>query len=105
MGRYTKIVATLGPASEAPNQVDALLAAGVDVFILNLSHGELQTHLDRLRTVREHSAAAGRTVAVMADLPGPKVQPLALSRRGAHSSWKERCCASYPATARRPAMS
>jgi len=74
MGRSTKIVATLGPASETPECVDELLAAGVDVFRLNLSHGELEEHLGRLALVRERSAAAGRPVAVLADLPGPKVR-------------------------------
>jgi pyruvate kinase len=74
VARYTKIVATLGPSSSEPGQVDALLAAGVDVFRLNLSHGEFAEHLDRLAIVRERSAAAGRTVAVLADLPGPKIR-------------------------------
>ena len=51
-----------------------LLHAGVDVFRLNLSHGELADHLDRLAMVRERSAVAGRPVAVLADLPGPKIR-------------------------------
>ena len=83
MARFTKIVATLGPASESPEQVDALLAAGVDVFRLNLSHGGLESHLDRLRTVRERAAMAGRMVAVLADLPGPKVRAGAFPDGGA----------------------
>ena len=74
MGRYTKIVATLGPASSRADQIDAPLHAGVDVFRLNLSHGELADHLDRLAMVRERSAVAGRPVAVLADLPGPKIR-------------------------------
>jgi len=74
MGRYTKIVATLGPASEAPEQIDALLGAGVDVFRLNLSHGNLDEHFGRLAIVRDRSNALGRPVAVLADLPGPKVR-------------------------------
>ena len=74
MARYTKIVATLGPASSGADEVDALLDAGVDVFRLNLSHGELADHLDRLALVRERSAIAGRPVAVLADLPGPKIR-------------------------------
>ena len=45
MGRSTKIVATLGPASETPACIDELLAAGVDVFRLNLSHGDVDEHL------------------------------------------------------------
>ena len=57
MGRSTKIVATLGPASESPACIDELLAAGVDVFRLNLRHGDLDEHLDRLAVIRERSAA------------------------------------------------
>jgi pyruvate kinase len=83
MGRYTKIVATVGPASESPQQIDALLAAGVDVFRLNLSHGPLDTHLERLRVIRDRSAGAGRQVAVVADLPGPKVRAGAFPDGGA----------------------
>ena len=83
MGRRTKIVATLGPASEGADQIDALLAAGVDVFRLNLSHGELAEHLARLEVIRSRSAAAGRPVAVLADLPGPKVRAGAFPDGGA----------------------
>jgi pyruvate kinase len=83
VARYTKIVATLGPASDAPEQVDALLAAGVDVFRLNLSHEDMPTHLGRLSTIRARAAAAGRTVAVIADLPGPKVRAGAFPEGGA----------------------
>ena len=53
----TKIVATLGPASESPEVLDDLLLAGVDVVRLNLSHGTLQSHIERLQAVR---AAAER---------------------------------------------
>ena len=49
----TKIVATLGPASESPDVLDEMLLAGVDVVRLNLSHGTLESHLDRLQAVRE----------------------------------------------------
>ena len=58
MGRSTKIVATLGPASESPACIDGT-AAGVDVFRLNLRHGDLDEHLDRLAVIRERSAGAG----------------------------------------------
>ena len=57
MARYTKIVATIGPTSSGADQVDALLDAGVDVFRLNLSHGEVADHLARLALVRERSAS------------------------------------------------
>ncbi|MFM7536469.1 MAG: pyruvate kinase, partial [Acidimicrobiales bacterium] len=74
MARRTKLVATLGPASEAPDVLDALLAAGVDVVRLNLSHSTIDAHLQRVRDVRAAAARVGRTVAVLADLPGPKVR-------------------------------
>lgn len=70
----TKIVATLGPASEHPPVLDALLAAGVDVVRLNLSHGTLESHLERMQSVRDAAERLGRVVAVLADLPGPKVR-------------------------------
>lgn len=74
MARRTKIVATLGPASESVAVVEALIVAGVDVVRLNLSHGTIDEHLDRLRIVRETAARLGRVVGVLADLPGPKVR-------------------------------
>ncbi len=70
----TKIVATLGPASEAPEVLDEMLLAGVDVVRLNLSHGTLESHLLRMQAVREASERIGQVVAVLADLPGPKVR-------------------------------
>ncbi|MGB8860019.1 MAG: pyruvate kinase [Ilumatobacteraceae bacterium] len=70
----TKIVATLGPASEAPEVLDEMFLAGVDVVRLNLSHGTLESHLVRMQAVREAAERTGRVVAVLADLPGPKVR-------------------------------
>ena len=74
MNRRTKIVATIGPASESPVMLEALLNAGVDVVRLNLSHGPIDEHLRRLRSVRAAAAAVDRPIAVLADLPGPKVR-------------------------------
>ena len=74
MNARTKIVATLGPASDPPEVLDALLLAGVDVVRLNLSHGHVDEHIARLRAVREAAARTGTVVAVLADLPGPKVR-------------------------------
>jgi pyruvate kinase len=74
MAPRTKIVATLGPASESPEVLDRMLMAGVDVVRLNLSHGTLESHIDRLHAVREAAERVGRVVAVLADLPGPKVR-------------------------------
>jgi pyruvate kinase len=74
VSRRTKIVATLGPASAHPVALERLLDAGADVCRLNLSHGPLEDHLGRLATVREVSAKLGRHIAVIADLPGPKIR-------------------------------
>ncbi|HEY8358013.1 MAG TPA: pyruvate kinase, partial [Ramlibacter sp.] len=72
--RATKIVATLGPASSDPVVLEQLLRAGVNVVRLNFSHGTAQDHIARARQVREVSQAAGREVAIMADLQGPKIR-------------------------------
>ena len=72
--RATKIVATLGPASSDPALLEAMIRAGVNVVRLNFSHGKAQDHVDRARLVREASQRAGREVAIMADLQGPKIR-------------------------------
>src|SRR5690606_4093456 len=74
MTRRTKIVATIGPASDSPDALDAVLRAGADVVRLNLSHGAVEEHLERLERVRAAARRVGRTVGVLADLPGPKVR-------------------------------
>jgi len=74
MTRHTKIVATIGPASESVDELTRLLVAGVDVCRLNLSHGTLDGHLERLARVRETAAVLGRPIGVIADLPGPKIR-------------------------------
>jgi pyruvate kinase len=74
MESRTKIVATLGPASQAPAVLRDLIRAGVDVVRLNLSHGDVDEHIGRLRAVRAAAAEVGHVVAVLADLPGPKVR-------------------------------
>ncbi|MFE8645820.1 pyruvate kinase [Sphingomonas sp. NCPPB 2930] len=72
--RATKIVATLGPASSAPDMLERMIRAGVNVVRLNFSHGLAQDHIDRARLVREAAQRAGREVAIMADLQGPKIR-------------------------------
>lgn len=74
MLRQTKIVATLGPASSTPELLDKLIAAGVDVVRLNFSHGKAQDHIERATMVREAALRAGKAVAIMADLQGPKIR-------------------------------
>jgi pyruvate kinase len=72
--RATKIVATLGPASSDPALLEKMIHAGVNVVRLNFSHGTAQDHVDRARLVREVAQRAGREVAIMADLQGPKIR-------------------------------
>jgi pyruvate kinase len=72
--RHTKIIATLGPASSTPSAIDALIAAGVDVFRLNFSHGTHESHAATYRAVREAAARAGRHVGILQDLSGPKIR-------------------------------
>ncbi|MDE2370339.1 MAG: pyruvate kinase [Burkholderiales bacterium] len=74
MTRATKIVATLGPASSDPEVLERLLRAGVDVVRLNFSHGKAQDHIDRAALVRSVADKVGKTVALMADLQGPKIR-------------------------------
>jgi pyruvate kinase len=72
--RRAKIVATLGPATHSAEAITALVAAGMDVARLNLSHGDYSDHLDAYRWVREASDATGRSVAILVDLQGPKIR-------------------------------
>jgi pyruvate kinase len=72
--RATKIVATLGPASSSPEVLEGMIRAGVDMVRLNFSHGSAQDHIERAALVREVAARAGKEVAIMADLQGPKIR-------------------------------
>jgi pyruvate kinase len=77
--RHTKIIATLGPASDNDLVLDELVAAGVDVVRLNFSHGTHDTHRDALQRARAVAGRAGRHVAVLQDLGGPKIRTGALA--------------------------
>jgi pyruvate kinase len=81
--RRTKIVATLGPACDPPGVLDALIDAGVDVARLGLAHGTADEHRRRMEAVRELARRHGRTIGVLADLPGPKVRTGAFPEGGA----------------------
>ena len=70
----TKIVATLGPATDAPGILAQLLDAGVDVFRLNASHGEQDQHAARIAAVRKTAGEAGTHVGILLDLQGPKIR-------------------------------
>ena len=72
--RRTKIVATIGPASRDPEVLARLVEAGMDVARLNYSHGDLDEHAETLERVRAAASRAGRPVAILQDLPGPKLR-------------------------------
>ncbi|HEX7047798.1 MAG TPA: pyruvate kinase [Gammaproteobacteria bacterium] len=74
MPRRTKIIATLGPATDAPGVLEKMIAAGLDVARLNFSHGKASDHARRMDMVRAASAKAGRDIGVFADLQGPKIR-------------------------------
>ncbi|MDB5313436.1 MAG: pyk [Gemmataceae bacterium] len=74
MPRRTKIVATLGPATDDPGTLEAVLRAGVDVARINFSHGSAEEHTDRIHRFREAARRVGKFAAVLADLPGPKLR-------------------------------
>lgn len=72
--RRTKIVATVGPSSDGESRLEALLSAGVDVFRLNLSHGNVTAHRERILRIHQVRERVGSTVAVMLDTRGPEVR-------------------------------
>ena len=72
--RRAKIVCTLGPAVESPEKVKELIAAGMNMARLNLSHGSYEEHQGRLDRVRSAATEAGKAVAVLVDLQGPKIR-------------------------------
>ena len=74
MHRATKIVATIGPASSTPDILQKMIRAGLDVVRLNFSHGTADDHRQRAEMVRDCARQAGREVAIMADLQGPKIR-------------------------------
>jgi pyruvate kinase len=69
----TKIVATIGPASNSPDILERLIRAGMNVARLNFSHGNFEQHAEVIERIRNVSKAAGRRVAIMGELPGPKM--------------------------------
>lgn len=72
--RHAKIVCTMGPAVEADGKVEQLIAAGMNMARLNLSHGSYAEHQSRMDTVRNAAAKAGVPIAVLVDLQGPKIR-------------------------------
>lgn len=74
VNRRTKIVATVGPASDSDDVIAKLISAGVDVFRLNFSHGTARQHATVALRIRKQAAIAGKYVGVLADLQGPKIR-------------------------------
>ena len=72
--RRTRIIATLGPATDAPGMLKQVLAEGVDVVRLNFSHGKADDHRKRAADARAAAAELGREVAILGDLQGPKIR-------------------------------
>jgi len=70
----TKIVATIGPASDSPEMLERLMRAGLNIARLNFSHGDLTKHAEVIARIRAAARATGRRVVIMADLPGPKMR-------------------------------
>ncbi len=74
MLRRTKILATLGPATDKPGVLEGMFAAGLDFVRMNFSHGSAEDHINRANAVRELSKKTGRLVGILADLQGPKIR-------------------------------
>ena len=74
MTRRTKIVTTLGPATDRDNNLEKIIAAGANMVRMNFSHGEAVDHVRRANEVREIAARLGKEVAIMGDLQGPKIR-------------------------------
>ncbi|KAG1707620.1 Pyruvate kinase II [Nymphon striatum] len=72
--RRTKIIATMGPATDTPESVEEMIRAGVDVVRMNFSHGEVEDHLNRVKMVRDAAEKIGWAVAILGDLQGPKIR-------------------------------
>ncbi len=70
----TKIICTIGPASRAPETLEKLLLTGMDIARLNFSHGDFKTHEEDVKSIRKAADSVGKQVAIMADLPGPKIR-------------------------------
>lgn len=83
VGRRTKIVATIGPASDPPEVLRGVLEAGANVARIGLAHGPLEASLDRIERVRAAAKDLGRPIGILVDLPGPKVRSAPFPEEGA----------------------
>ncbi len=82
--RHTKIVATLGPASDSPEMIGQLIDAGVNFFRLNFSHGSKDKHLTNIQNIREIAKQKGILTGILADLQGPKIRVGEIIEGGIH---------------------
>ena len=80
----TKIICTIGPASESAHMVDNLIRAGMNVARLNFAHGTHEEHINRIRHVRESAANHGLPVGILLDIPGPKIRTGRLRKKRVH---------------------
>jgi pyruvate kinase len=83
MRRRTKIVATIGPASDTPEMLRKLLLAGMDVARVNYSHGDCELHTKTIERIRDASREVNKPVAILADLGGPKIRTRVMEGEGA----------------------
>ena len=74
LARRTKIVATIGPATESASQITKLIEAGATTFRLNFSHGDHDEHAERIKTIRQVSNDLGIHIGILQDLQGPKIR-------------------------------
>ncbi|MFA5564582.1 MAG: pyruvate kinase [Acidimicrobiia bacterium] len=82
MPRRTKIIATIGPSSDSPRDLEALIEAGMDVARIGLAHGTIEEQLERYYRIRAAARAVGRNVGILVDLPGPKVRAGSFGENG-----------------------
>lgn len=70
----TKLVCTIGPASDSPEVLEKMIEAGMNIARINFSHGDFQSHSDVIGRIRSASETVGKPVVILADLPGPKIR-------------------------------
>lgn len=80
--RRTKIICTIGPASESPEMVQKLLSAGMNVARLNFSHGTHEEHGRRIKVLKEEAAKAGVSLAILLDTKGPEIRTGIVPEKG-----------------------
>ncbi len=86
--RKTKIVCTIGPASESPEVLEQLILAGMNVARLNFSHGNHEEHAVRIATIRDVAAKLNKTIGILLDTKGPEIRTNNMENGEVHlSSW------------------